>query len=810
MRFCSALFHGLSVRCSSFFASLFPHPLFVFLFFIISLEAAAQELRVLPASLPVIRHEELLESDFQFENRLADVFEITLSEFTKVQISASSETIDTALYLLDRQTGELHYNDDKNGLDAGIDISLNPGEYWIGVTSAKANTLGSYTLSVNSPLPQVYFIVDKAYLNEMRAEVERFVDDVSADTNTLGSIIEAPTDPIAIRTLLRQAWIEDDLVGSFLIGNVTPVNERVSDGFNDSSILSDHYYRALDCPYAFDSDSLTAIAKVNFSRISRCNSNIWLSRIYPSKSGREGLDQVKSYFDKNRLRRRDQVFYKPQMMFQPSTPREDRRNYEEFLSPIFSSHSLYALDDVQIEQNDNANIQKARFEEAIGNNYEILNLNIHGSSQVIQFQGLGFDELIDVPSTDLADLEVNAKILEFTSCNVGEFTAPGYFAGEALFRQDSLLVSAFAALVEIRVEDFITARMNTRYRALGHGLTYAEAYRFTAIGTLEHLFGDPTIALRENTIAKGDSPVIELAGQRYNEPFKYALDMGIAKHNETLSRAVLVKNSGSKDLVLEGISGNTREFGYAGESPMVNGLGQAIEREGFVFQLDLTASIAESEIEFTISIPPGQTAEIVFQFTPSFHASDPANALFTGLHRFRTNDPNVPLFHVNISGSHSVGAIPPPIMHGKSSDGSVTTSVFGGGASHSEWNSIEEVVNSNLPVDLGGVLIPEESHVGRLGNIYLYAHVSGEGWFALDSQGETVFLGKGITLAADRDLANQQSIELKPSHQVELVNDLVLAGSGLQGKRIGLVLAYSIGDEDILYSNEKPFEFTVE
>ncbi len=94
---------------------------------------------------------ELTTSDDMYEGRYFDLYGLTLSSETSVQIDATSDPVDTYLYLYEGDGTYITENDDASSetFNSRINTTLSAGCYRIEVTSWGDGETGAYTVSVN-------------------------------------------------------------------------------------------------------------------------------------------------------------------------------------------------------------------------------------------------------------------------------------------------------------------------------------------------------------------------------------------------------------------------------------------------------------------------------------------------------------------------------------------------------------------------------------------------------------------------------------------------------------------------------------
>lgn len=297
---------------------------------------------------------------------------------------------------------------------------------------------------------KIYYIVDSEIYNELQTEVTQFIADVSRDTNSQSQLIISDESQTAleIRQTLSNAYNIDNLWGAFLIGRIKPAYKQIS-GHDPS--LSDHPYISYDCPYTDEDSDGVFEAASNFSIIPACIPDIWISRIYPSRSGEEGISQIRSYLNKNHLLRNNTTYFEKKMFYHSSIEiAEEGKTHDNFVS-IFSSlledHPLYILDDITISSDPGVYDQIDSFLNGFESNYEVMNINNHGAPTLLEFKECEIVNpswmnclAVDVTGIELAEKSSHVKLIDLDSCSNGRFTMPYYFAGEALFSGDTLLV----------------------------------------------------------------------------------------------------------------------------------------------------------------------------------------------------------------------------------------------------------------------------------------------------------------------------------------------------------------------------------
>jgi hypothetical protein len=97
-------------------------------------------------------------TDFQFNNKFLDLVQIEVTTTSTVKIDLSSSAFDTNLLLVDIVNSEvgsvtLQNDDGGSGTNSRLDTTLQPGTYWLGVTSFDPNESGDYDITISLVLP---------------------------------------------------------------------------------------------------------------------------------------------------------------------------------------------------------------------------------------------------------------------------------------------------------------------------------------------------------------------------------------------------------------------------------------------------------------------------------------------------------------------------------------------------------------------------------------------------------------------------------------------------------------------------------
>ncbi len=517
----------------------------------------------------------------------------------------------------------------------------------------------------------VYYLVDSDIYDDLQTEITQFIADVSQDTNSQSQVIISDENKTAleIRQTLANAFNSNNLWGAFLIGRITPAYIQYP---GSDEQLSDHPYISYECPYTDEDTDGVFEAASNFSIIPACMPDIWLSRVYPSREGEAGINQIRSYLNKNHLLRNDSSYFNKEMFYHSSIGiAEEGNTYDDFndiFSDLLMDHPLFSIEDLTISFDTGVYDQIDSFWDAFESNYEILNVNNHGAPTILEFKEC--DEInvctaVDVSSVELADKSSHVKLIDLDSCSNGHFTTPNYFAGEALFSGDTLLVIANPE-VTLYFSDNLEEKFRTNYYGLGLGFSFADLYSYIDPGHPRHFFGDPTIIFSQRD--SNNAPELAINGTVITESVKYELDFGDVADDNSKSVTLSFSNQGESALNIYGR--------WIQHYVSYNEISSPSSTTGFVFSITEPSYLDHN---FEEIIQAGESREFKFTFNPNANDDVPGQAEYKGVFKFMTNDPNIGSFQIVAIGDHVVSSDPPAT--GDPADPPATGGGGGGGGS---------------------------------------------------------------------------------------------------------------------------------
>ncbi len=497
---------------------------------------------------------------------------------------------------------------------------------------------------------KIYYVVDSEIYSELQAEISQFIADVSLDTDAQNKLIISDQNQTAleIRQTLSNAFKNDNLWGVFLIGRITPAYIRYP---GSAEQLSDHPYISYECPYTEEDNNGIFEAASNFSIIPACMPDIWLARIYPSRENEEGINQIRSYLSKNHLLRNESSYFEKKIFYHSSIGiAEEGKTYDDFVnifSGFLTDHPLSTLDDLTISYDTGVNEQIDSFLNGFESKYEIMNINNHGAPTLLEFKECEIISptwkecfAVDISSTELAEKTSHVKLIDLDSCSNGRFTAPDYFAGEALFSGDTLLVIANPEDT-VYFSDNLEKKFKTSYYGLGLGFSNADLYTYIDPGHPRHFFGDPTIIFRQKDMTS--APGLAINGTALTGPTKYELDFGDAVNESSETVTVSLSNQGESTLRISGR--------WVSDYISYNDTSSPGTTNGFIFSITDPIYL---DFDFEESLPAGESKELTFTFNPTANGDNPGTAKYKGVFKFMTNDPNVGSFQILTIGNHVI------------------------------------------------------------------------------------------------------------------------------------------------------------
>lgn len=488
----------------------------------------------------------------------------------------------------------------------------------------------------------IHIFISQDIQTNLITEVQQFKAALEEDTNSSVVVSLSPDTPIEIMNLITDEYLNSGLEGVFFIGEI-PTITSINTEFPDIQTLTDHPYRAPFCPFIpDDEDSGIFYNSPEFSLLLSCLPEIWLSRIDATMSGSLGVEQIRTYLQKNIALRKAYANWEEGSHINFATPRDsDFENTGINATSIFKNHPLYNVDEVEIVAEELAAVQKNSWIEALRSNIEIAKVQIHGAPSSIQFHGKDLDDFSNLVNSELNDIDIKTKYIDFTSCSVGRFTQEDYMAATSLFNGDTLLVSAYPNDT-FSSNSLIKRELEFEYRAFGYGASPAQVYKHTYSGSPQHFFGDPTVALREKKLLL-ERPRLFINQEHFTDSFVYELDLGSTEDLSTKTVPIEIMNTGNTTLELRGDQFNGSYLNVNSRLPS--------STSGFVFEFN---GVEREGFSYIFTVPPGETREMIMSFKPDAHNDKSllSGAVYETVFRIVTNDPVTPVFTLKVKGTH--------------------------------------------------------------------------------------------------------------------------------------------------------------
>lgn len=503
----------------------------------------------------------------------------------------------------------------------------------------------------------VVLMVAPDVLQTDKADIDALALAIANEHHVSTQIMSAPAKPVEIRTAL-QAVV--DLWGVMLIGEVAApknFNKLLNISFPD-----DNAYRNPFCPayqIAADGSTVTSDSTI-YLGATQCRNGAWSARI-KGRTAQSQLADVTGYIKKN-LRLRSS-FHQWNAQYQRIRAAwHSGIDFENF-SAYWASRNLYLNSQLGFLKTGSGKERKDAFVKCITNSNEFCWLDAHGSPDGIVFEGPGVvgqtysQDAVPLTASELAQLPKRAKVLMLESCSTGDFIGAknpsGYFAGNALFDGDTLLVVG-TPVNTFFSDSFEQEQVTKRYHVLAHGASFVDAD--TQEVSPLHYFGDPTIALRPKS--GGPQPKLVIDNQRYHGT-SIALEKEFPESvgGATRETQINLRNEGNATLKIqlthmpEFVGINNALPGYPNEVfGSFSGFGFALESPEV-----MTESGSTNLGNVILTVEPGQTLQLRYSFAPKRkwinRKEGPAlYGNYTGRMEIHSNDPELARIFLEFKG----------------------------------------------------------------------------------------------------------------------------------------------------------------
>jgi len=454
----------------------------------------------------------------------------------------------------------------------------------------------------------VAIFIDEDTCNQLNEEIERYKSDI-IDNLGVNVVIHKGSWSSAnqVRNIILEHYNNDGFLGSVLIGNIPTA-------YFDNGVITDWYYEDMsdkfidsngDGKFEFNSYNLTDITM----------REAWSGRIKSPIGGSEGIELLRKYFDRNHAYRTGSLTYDQKLLyFNNIAIDETLLNEDEYTESAKQMSRLLYGNENQMDMiyNKNASIRKAEYLSKITLPYEVVYVNIHGW---ITSQYLGNNNLISVD--DIKNNPPKSLFVILQACYNGKFIDDDYLAGWYLFAGNALAVEASTIM-----ENGTNLGGLKNYGQLKLGISLGELHKNDGSFLIWHLFGDPTLKLRQKTIE--NMPIIS--------PDVINFDFGDIPINSVKKTMINLTNNGNGKFITDlGIYECSFNNGYCTMCPFyyVNG-----GRLG------------------NFEIPPlsSKGIEIVFELIGMPRIVNYSTGNYSQKIVLYTNDPETPYLYLNLRG----------------------------------------------------------------------------------------------------------------------------------------------------------------
>jgi len=520
--------------------------------------------------------------------------------------------------------------------------------------------------NASSTQKSIYIVADAFTLEHLSEEIERFSDDVAQDTNSkVVTILQGETAKDT-RDALVTAYKEDNLWGVFLVGQIQPVNsyfDYQGDGYQTGESTSFRpYYNMLDCPFGEENLAEPGLTPVyeraqNSSIMASCESKVWLAEIQPPTwDSDETVQALKRYFDNNHAQRNsdahDGYWFKSALNNSGANP-----DWSAVITDIVTDTQSFSLDNIETTNYyyfDER--ERGFFIDALAQNYSYVQLLADANTDSIKFPDL--HDTVTITKEEISQLTVNAKIVDlnvsdsnYTSDrSVSDFIYPKWsLASELLFAGNALLVvhdSTISAVGNTNSANYDSYKwgLEEQHQLLAQGHSLAENWLNSAQkeGINDVFVGDPTIRINPKP---ENGPKLEVDGFEFNARNRLIVHVGDTSTTGSVSKAVTIKNNGTKALELA-------QFVHQRRTTFNHNQTSAYG----VFSVKNSNENKSIPYRKVRTVEPGESTTYVFEFTPGNSSISDSfeDYFFESYVHFTSNDANVGNFTVELTANHFI------------------------------------------------------------------------------------------------------------------------------------------------------------
>lgn len=335
------------------------------------------------------------------------------------------------------------------------------------------------------------------------------------------------------------------------------------------------------------------------------------------------------------------------------------------LSGLWSFINLYTRDAVSYLNQGSSSERRDAFLNCIGRNIEMCGANLHGSPQVLVFEGPGVagnfysNESTNWAGSALAAQSVKAKYIDLASCSTQNFLVD-QSVGSGLLMRGSALLTHGSTVVAGYSNYYQQDAIQNEYSLLQNGNTFAEAFFGRLEGSPLGIQGDPYITLRP--LRTGAQPKLVLDGKHYRagvQTVPYVMADAVGGSGSI--RVVTFSNQGNADLHLRigsmfastGVDYGTAqggEFEYGYNAQYETNLTQVFS-DGRVLSWPGMA-LEQMGGAMPVTLPPGQSVAITYKLSVRTSADGKPKrpGLYTGQIAVTSDDPDNARLYLMMKG----------------------------------------------------------------------------------------------------------------------------------------------------------------
>jgi hypothetical protein len=365
----------------------------------------------------------------------------------------------------------------------------------------------------------VAILIDKDTYSKIAEEIDQYSSDVQEELNVNVKLISEDwkinqiPDPqiFGVKDKLKDLYKNNGLLGAVIIGNVPMVwfdSEGTLTGGQTGDYVSDYWYMNIDGTFQDTDGDGMFNWKMNYHLEQESLPEIWIGRIKPPVVGEEGINLLKSYFDRNHKYRTGKLPNNEKLLWlhtialaeenTMTTGGDLEKWYKE--SGVYDSvnwSKVWKIENIDIVF-DNSGDKEERLKKA---SQEYLNKLQNNQYEFVAYSGHGTESYQEygISSEDIKSIKPKVYFGVFTSCSLGDYSSENYIGGWYLFAGNGLamMMRTFPSLGSApNIQDLY---LLVNGGGLNQRKTFGEAFKYH-VGHVSWqattLLGDPTLKLR--------------------------------------------------------------------------------------------------------------------------------------------------------------------------------------------------------------------------------------------------------------------------------------------------------------------------